>query len=293
MIAATPQVGYVQEPFNPKLPLGENPRPFGRYFQYLCEENQGDYVDIFNDIIRFHYPLSHNIGRIRNARSVYRIIQGQKRALTHRRHHSRALIKDPIAFFSSEWLYHTLGMDVVVLVRHPAAFCSSLMLRDWSFDFNHLLDQPLLMARYLMPFEKDIRAYALKRPPLLAQSILLWNIFHSVIQEYRATYDSWLFVKHEDLSLEPITAFESLYQSLGLTFSEQAMDAVIKSSGTHNPSEQQAGTVLKKYSNLDVKRNSLANIKNWQKRLTPAEIETIREKTDAIASAFYTDDSWT
>ena len=38
----------------------------------------------------------------------------------------RLVIKDPISALSSDWLARNFALEVVVLVRHPAAFAASL-----------------------------------------------------------------------------------------------------------------------------------------------------------------------
>ena len=47
----------------------------------------------------------------------------------------RPLLKDPIAIMSCEWLAETFNMDVIVVIRHPAAFVASLKVAGWEFAF--------------------------------------------------------------------------------------------------------------------------------------------------------------
>ncbi len=44
----------------------------------------------------------------------------------YRMYNIRPLIKDPIGLFSYKWLVSKFDMDVLVLIKHPAAFVSSL-----------------------------------------------------------------------------------------------------------------------------------------------------------------------
>jgi hypothetical protein len=81
-------------------------------------------------------------------------------SLRHRLNGSAALIKDPFAFFSSEWLAERFDMAVVVVIRHPAAFVSSIINLNWSHPFSHFLEQTLLLNERLVPFEDEIREYA-------------------------------------------------------------------------------------------------------------------------------------
>ncbi len=66
-------------------------------------------------------------------------------------------MKDPLALFSSEWLASEFDMDVVLLVRHPAAFAASVRRQGYHHPFSHFLLQPALMDR-LRPFEAEIEA---------------------------------------------------------------------------------------------------------------------------------------
>jgi hypothetical protein len=68
----------------------------------------------------------------------------------------RTLIKDPFAVFSTAWFARKLNFKVVIAVRHPLAFVSSLKRLNWPFDFQDLLDQPLLMRDHLEPFRSQM-----------------------------------------------------------------------------------------------------------------------------------------
>src|SRR5699024_11082686 len=59
------------------------------------------------------------------------------------------LIKDPIACMSSEWLHNRFDMEVVIVIRHPAAFVASLKRLNWDFDLNELICQEELMQDHL------------------------------------------------------------------------------------------------------------------------------------------------
>lgn len=72
-------------------------------------------------------------------------------------------------------------MNVLVQVRHPAAFCSSLKVKDWEFDFNNFLRQPLLIENYLYPFRDEIQEFAERKRNIIEQGILLWNCIHHTI----------------------------------------------------------------------------------------------------------------
>ena len=41
-----------------------------------------------------------------------------------------------------------------------------------------------------------------------------------MILKYKEKYDDWLFIRHEDLSKDPIYGFKQIFGKLGLKFSE-------------------------------------------------------------------------
>ena len=132
----------------------------------------------------------------------------------------RPLIKDPIAIMSADWIASKFNMDVLVLIRHPAAFAGSLKKTNWFFPFSHFLKQPSLMNSHLYPFEAEIRTFAKKKQDIIEQAVLLWKIIHYMILKYRAEHRDWIFIQHEDLSQDPLHYFRILFGRLNLEFSQ-------------------------------------------------------------------------
>ncbi|MCN4143988.1 MAG: sulfotransferase [Thiohalomonas sp.] len=284
MITKAPNVGYIFEPFNIKLPLSVNSKAFDHNFLHICKENEDSYRKTIDEVINFEYPFWFNVNRITKVDNIGSILRDKSHFLWHKWMQHRALIKDPIAFFSAEWLYDTYQMDVVMMIRHPAAFCSSLKIKNWQFDFNNFVNQPLLIEDYLQPFESQIHDYARKEHDIIEQSILLWNCFHHTILQYKEKHPNWSYIRHEDLSISPIDQYQKIYNNLNLDFTNSAREEIIKTSGGHNPVEQQ-------FDNEFV-RNSRENIMNWKKRLSTSEIKEIQLKTEMIASHYYDDSNW-
>lgn len=293
MLTAASGVGYIQEPFNLQHRPGICRRQFEYWFTYVTDENQAEYYDDVKGIVDFSYNLKGELKAIDSTRDALRLTRDFFNFQKYRLTNARPLIKDPIAFFSSEWFAKNFNADVVVTIRHPAAFVSGLMVKNWEFEFSHFLAQPLLMRDYLSPFREQIEDYAAHRKPLIDQGILLWNIFYSVIDDFRQKHPSWIFVRHEDLANEPLAAFEALYNQLGLAFTAEQASFIEHYTTADNPSK--APTRKKIFgSNIDlsVKRSSRSSIKNWKNRLSPEQIERIRTHTSAVADKFYDVDDW-
>jgi hypothetical protein len=187
--------------------------------------------------------------------------------------------------FSTEWLASTFDMDVIVLIRHPAAFTSSLKRLNWTHPFSHFLEQPLLMRDHLSSFEAEIREYVDKEHDIIDQATLLWRLIYHMVIKYQNNHNDWIFIRHEDLSRDPLRGFQNLFNNLNLEFSEHVRETIKEYTNSTNPSEApEKGQSLK--------RDSKSNILNWKSRLTVSEIERIRTQVEDISSVFYSDKDW-
>ena len=139
---------------------------------------------------------------------------------------ARPLVKDTIAVFSAGWLAERFGMDVVVTIRHPAAFVASFTGLGYRHDFNTFLAEPALLADYLAPYEDAIRRYAAEPDDPIDEAVLLWRLVYATVDRYRAEYPGWSFIRHEDLSLDPVAGFGALYSTLGLEYTDEVQQAI-------------------------------------------------------------------
>ena len=194
------------------------------------------------------------------------------------------LIKDPIALTAAEWIYHKWNSKNIILIRHPAAFVSSLIRLNWRFNFENFTKQPDLIDRFLGPYRSQIN-----NPPkdFISEASLIWTCITKIIIEYQKLYPNWLYIRHEDLSYDPINEFELLFKRLELSFSNKVKRFIQSTSSHSNPSE-----VSKKTKVHQLQRDSKKNIKNWKKRLSKDEIKLIRDKTEHLSNKFYLDKDW-
>ena len=127
--------------------------------------------------------------------------------MRNRRAGAIPLLKDPIAVFSAEWLNTTFGTEPVLLVRHPAAFAASVKRLDLRHPFGHFLAQPLLMRDWLEPYAEQLETFARREQDIVDQAILLWNVIHHALAEYRTRHPDWILLRLEDLSRGRSTSF--------------------------------------------------------------------------------------
>jgi hypothetical protein len=278
-------VELVDEPFNITYRPRRVKRPFPHWFQYITSENEAEFCEDLDFVFDLHYPIAQAF-ELRERQLLRKFQRQFVSTVRARRNHRRVLCKDPIGVFSAPWIYERYGCDVVICVRHPAAFVSSLLRLGWEFDFNHWLEQPLFMRDCAGPYAQRIEEFAHKAPPLIDQAILLWKVIYARVASYREFHPDWLFTRHEDLSRDPIRMFSKLYCSCGLQFSTVAREFVMSTSSQVNPAEAPVEDFKV------VVRNSMEASRIWTTRLTPDEIRYIREGTEPEAERFYRARDW-
>jgi len=282
IIALSPNVAYIHEPFNLYHRPGIIKVKLNYWFPYICDENDYFCFNAFKDCINFKYYWLDELRIAKSIKDIGRLLRDYFLTKKYAILNKRPLVKDPIAVFSAEWLAKRFNMDVVVLIRHPAAFVGSLKKAKWKYPFIHFLKQPLLMQHYLSKYRPILEEYSKKEKDIIEQAILLWNIIHYMILKYRDSNPNWIFVRHEDLSIDPIENFRKLYMRLGLKFSPD-IEKKISDYSFAGPQELNSN---------NLKRDSRKNIWSWKRRLTTEEIKKVKENTYAIASQFYSEKDW-
>ncbi|MFC2025777.1 sulfotransferase [Chloroflexota bacterium] len=283
MLTASGDTAYISEPLNILHRIGVMRTATDSWYKYICESNQSEYLPGLRETLELRYQTWSEIKSLRSIKDTARMLRDWSTFLNGRIRQSRPLLKDPFAVFSAPWFEKTFNCKVVITIRHPAAFVSSLKRLNWSFDFNHLLSQPLLMQDWLEPFRDQMVAVSKSDADLIAQSCLLWRVIYQTIAQFQKAYPQFIFVRHEDLSINPISGFRELYKQLNLAFSAHAEKAILQSSNSDNPAE---GFETDVYS---VRLNSRSNLDNWKHRLSSAEISRVHELTRDAAALFYPD----
>jgi hypothetical protein len=286
MLAASGQAAYISEPLNLWHRPGVLRAPVQHWYTYICAENEPAYLPALQETLEFRYHPWREIRSLRSRKDALRMGRDWGIFTRGRFQAQRPLLKDPFAIFSAPWFHDRLGCRVVITIRHPAAFASSLKRLGWDFDFSHLLDQPLLMRNLLEPYRSQMEAMRQAPEDIIGQASLLWQITYEIAAGFCERYPDFLVVRHEDLSLDPLGGFRKLYQALSLEFTTQAQKAVLDSSSAENP-----GEVSKKAVHA-VRLDSRANLQNWKRRLQAQEVERVRSLTQTAVQRFYPDLAW-
>lgn len=266
---------YVHEPFNIDLYTRS---PLDNWFQYLSDSPASEqdkaarYLNTFSTVFN-----TRTINKFFKIRSVEDARYLWSHVFSNR--NNRYVYKDPLAVMSAEWIYKRLHWDVLIMIRHPAAFIASLKEKDWHFDFNDFLKQKKLLNTCLKDYAGTIQEYAREEKDLVRQGILLWNIVYSVVYYYQKKYNTkWYFARHEDLSEEPLNEYQRIFDFFDLEFNNNVKTYIEDS--TRPKSEDR------------LKRDARRNITLWKKRLTQKEIDQIKAETQPVWEHFYTEEDW-
>jgi len=284
MLAASPQVAYISEPLNVWHRPGALGASVSQWYTLVCNENEAEFLPAFREMLGFRYGLWREVRSLRSRKDFLRMGRDFSIFLRGRFFRQRPLIKDPFAVFSAPWFAERLGCRVVITVRHPAAFASSLKRLDWKFDFNDLLAQPLLMEKWLDVDRAEMELA--KTDDVIEQAALLWRIIYRVVARMMKLHPSFIIVRHEDLSLDPAPGYRDLCAALDIDFTPKVEGTIFNASSSENPTE------LSQQKVHGVKLDSRANLDNWKKRLSNDEIVRIRKLTGKTAKLFYSDEEW-
>lgn len=277
IISRSPEVRYVHEPFNVGLERSHSPLTY--WFEHVSDDSDPAHQRNVKKYLKSFYSTSllttfTNAFGTRSARDAYRFLRDLKSRVMR-----RTLIKDPIAIFSAEWMHKNIDCDVVITIRHPAAFTASLKVKNWAFGFEDILVQKHLMNTYLHAYTDTVAEYARKRQDIICQGALLWNLIYSTVRKYQEKYSNrWYFVRHEDLSINPLLEYQKIFEFLGLTFSDSIKNEIVAST-----------TAIK---SADLARNARENVRTWTTRLTPSEIALVKEQTRPVWKHYYSENEW-
>jgi Sulfotransferase family len=292
MLEASGRLVYVNEPLNPQHPPGRSPgvlrAEVTHAFQYISEENERVWLPAFRDTVRLRF---HPLVELRRNHGPYDLLRTVKHTAGFglgRLRGRRALLDDPYAVFAAPWLHRRVGCRVVVTVRDPVATVSSWRRLGWRPRLGELLAQPALVRDRLARFVPELEAAGADPDDGVGPASLLWRVIYGTVADYRQEIPDLEVVRHEDLSADPVPAFATLYDRLGLPFGPEAERAIVQattagSGGGAMRWSVSAGGVSKTAAR---RLDSRANLQVWRERLTPEEVARIRELTAETAAAF-------
>ncbi|MCB0742957.1 MAG: sulfotransferase domain-containing protein [Ignavibacteriae bacterium] len=196
------------------------------------------------------------------------------------------IIKDPFAFFMSEYFSKNLNYKVVLIMRHPCSFVDSMLRFNGKWDRHNfcysILSQKDLMQKFNLsefvnPLEKfsKMEKEREKSKSLkfdnemfrLERACLIWKIYtRFYIELINKNIENIIPIYYEDFANTPIENFSKLYQKLDLNFSKKIEDLIFKNSNFSKVTSKKI---------VDTKRNSKTLASIWKKNLSKNQIDYI------------------
>lgn len=288
MLAASPQLYYIHEPFNPDFRPGAGicDVNFGHHQTYITESNEKKYLRPIQHMISGRYNLAAGLLNSRSLKDLRKVREQKKAFDGYARKRMQPLIKDPIALMSAGWMARRFDINVLVMIRHPAAFVASMKRLNWGFDPTRwALKQKLLLRDYLSPLEEELRGLNEAGADIIDQAALLWKTAYLVVSKYKQQYPQWIYLRHEDISRDPISHYQILFDRLGLDFTDSVRERIREHSDESNPSHSSGIDKLTKLNSKNV-------ISRWKQILSAQEIARIRRIAGEVSELFYSQSDW-
>jgi hypothetical protein len=210
VLGRSPALEYVWEPFNPLVrawPHNRVPHFFtGPYDAQPAIQQIADALMQLRSRGHLYGPHPETIAR--EVRRRWRFAQA-------RHAHRTPLLKDPLAVLLARYLQDRHDMTVVLCIRHPAGFVSSVMRLGWDYDFENLLAQPKLMRR-LEPWREEMQARINRTGPMLERVTLLWRVIHGALATTDLAPRDPYVVRHEAASAAPVETYRALFARVGV-----------------------------------------------------------------------------
>jgi hypothetical protein len=293
MLETSREVVYVNEPLNPSHPPGRSPgvlnAEISHRYQYICADNEERWARAYGDTLRLRYHPVAELRRNHRAYDLARLVKYGTAFTAGQIRHRRALLDDPFALLSVAWFAQRLGCQVIICVRHPVTWVGSWQHLGWKARFHHFLDQPLLMRDLLGPYAEEMQALA-DSTDWLERAALLWRMVYAVIGGMVEQVPGLHVRRYEDLASDPQSGFRELFGLCGLTWSEHAQQRIAQAttSGTKQSRGGMAWSVRGGLSRTAFREmNSSAGIPSYRDRLTPEEIDRVRELTADTAKRYF------
>lgn len=266
MLACAEGVKFIWEPFSLSYhpPIMCPPPPY--WFYHITTAKDALYQSAMGRVLSYEYSFLEHVRYLHGLGSLGRLFRDYREFSSARRQGLRPLVKDPIAIFSAPWFEKHFDGQIVVTIRHPAAFCESLIRSQSLHPFIHFYNQKDLMDGPLVAFKEDVQRMVDKPGGPTEQAILLWKMIYQFVRDCREAGTGWHFVKHEDLVAQPTELFGSLYRDLGLPW----------------------GPTIKER----IANGRKEDTNKWRKRLDRGTVRRIRQSTEELTQYFYGNDAW-
>lgn len=283
-------VAYLHEPFNGGKSLRDG-QPFqSRYIRpgsndHLTEAYRQHIANIFRLNLRLpttSHPrdsLVRRVGkRLLGSRGPVHLAMARVNPFNR-----IGVLKDPTCKLTVEYLHQQFGARPVIVVRHPASLAASLKRVGWWPEMRDFREQPDLVEDF---FHDEADFLYQSWPSPLHEAMAHWRATHKIFLTQSARNDGWILLTHEEISAEPLSVFQQLYQELGLTWSSRIERSIRSMTGGGNTTEASGNQAM------DLQRDSASIFRHRRDSLSTRERREIFDIVGDIALQFYSKESF-
>ena len=187
---------------------------------------------------------------------------------------SRVIVKDPTASLMADWIAKQFHAQILIVMRHPCGFASSIESLGWPLNVHNILRQKELMLDHLEPFRDTLRRA--RNDKWLTRGAL-WGALHTVFAHQLKRHSDWRLLRYEDLCADPIGQYEALAQEYGLKLKESTRQKIITLSAKNSSDPG------------STQRNSRSMPDIWRQRMSPGEIDAVMGIVAEFGLGYYGD----
>lgn len=285
IVSQSPDVFEVYEPFNHGFHYNLN---LPKKFYQLTEENSGEIKARFDELMDLSslgqrlgklplgsieylkYKNSGKAGNIDHILALKKLVQEPSDFWSAK----RISLKDPIAFYSAEWIAERYNANVVVLVRHPGGIVSSFLKLGWEPETRYIVDNmmPVSNGKY----KEDIVRWRDNPDDIVGALILQWKLFTQTTLDYHELHPDWTFVLHDELCVAPVPTFERIFKRASLPLTNAVRASIEDHTSGDNTVDPE------KHDQHMLKRASAELMDSWKKRLDPVVIDRVLNETGEL-----------
>lgn len=199
-----------------------------------------------------------------------------RRLLRHRKDFigpKRVCLKDPLAFFSSEWLAETYDAQVVIMLRHPCGVAASYLSLGWDSEIDAIIDR--LLPADATTLRDRIAEFKTEPRTIVGDLILQWQIFTTLTLDFHRRHPDWIVLIHDEFAQRPRDYFDAVFRHLELDLTPTIADRIEQES----TADAKSGGSAIQHSHA---RDSRSIVEAWRKKIEPEIADRILEETGTL-----------
>lgn len=262
VLAQTPGAIYYHEPCQPKTEWGGS---FATWFKYVAAHESSSELQAYLDPV-FNGLITERSTRFAQKMSIRRFFPGYQ-----------LVIKEVAALMCLEWINTRYNPRMLIITRHPCGVANSEFNKKTPTQqsIDAILGQEKLIADHLLPYVDLIKK---AKQPLEVYGVI-WGARHRVAFNQIARNPDWHVASYEDLALNPIEAFKSLYKDLGLKWHNNVAKYIANTTSGH-----EAGT-------YKIQRDTAKTFNRWRQQLSQKEVDQVRRFVEPFELPIYCNDT--